>query len=174
MRLSRRTEAILTPALRTCWRVSNLLHLDDGVDALGRDQKAGVEGEDERGVEAVVDGDVDLAAAVAGGVHDEGTGGAVALGQVTVEEPQPAELAGGSAGAGMLQRAADLQMRQHAALDVKEDLAEVDAAGVWGTRHQWGHSHFQVNDTVRSPRGPPRGSSCKKTREKVAGGGTGV
>jgi hypothetical protein len=45
--------------------VEILFDLEDGVDGFGRDVEAGGVREEERGIEAVVDGDVDLAGAVA-------------------------------------------------------------------------------------------------------------
>ena len=99
----------------------NLLDLENGIDALGGDQgEAGFIGEDERRIEAVVDSDVDLTAAAAVGIDNKGTGGAVALGKVGVEEFEPVGFAGGAASAGVFEGAADLEVRQHAALQVQQ------------------------------------------------------
>jgi len=42
-------------------------------------------GEEQGGMELVEDGDVDLAGAAAGGIDDEGGGGAVGLGEIAVK-----------------------------------------------------------------------------------------
>ena len=116
--------------------VEHLLDLEDGVDALGGDVEAGGEGEQEGRVEAVVDGDVDLAAAAAVGVHDEGGGGAVTLGEVLIEEIEPVLLGGGAAGGGMLEELAGGEAGQHLGLDVAKDGVQVNATTVFGTGHR--------------------------------------
>jgi hypothetical protein len=50
----------------------DLLDFEEGVNDFSGDVQAGGVGEQERGVETVVDGDVDLAGAAAVGVDDEG------------------------------------------------------------------------------------------------------
>ena len=116
-----------------------LLDLEDGVDALGGDVGAGVVVKEQGGIEVVVDGDVDLAAAGAVGVDNEGAGGAVALGQVVVEEVEPVLLGGGAAGGGMLKDLAGREIGEHLALEVEKDLMEVDATavGVFAHRGWW-------------------------------------
>ena len=58
-------------------------------------------------MELVEDGDVDLAGAAAGGVDDEGGGGAVGFGEIAVEHFEPVMFGGGSGGGGVLEEAAD-------------------------------------------------------------------
>ena len=60
--------------------------------------------EEEGGIKAVVDGDVDLAAAKAIGVDDESAAGAVALGEVAVQEIDPVLLGGITAGGGVSEK----------------------------------------------------------------------
>jgi hypothetical protein len=58
---------------------------------------------------------------------------------MTIEKLEPVGLTGSSAGTGVLEGASDLQLREHAALHVKEDLVEVDAAGILRAGHKkWG------------------------------------
>lgn len=58
----------------------------------------------------------------------------------------------------MLEGVADFEVKQHAALHVEEDLAEVDAAGIVMARHA-GHSRSQGNPGS-GRRGDHPGSVC--------------
>lgn len=86
--------------------------------------------EEERRVEIVEDGDVDLAGARAVGIDDEGGGGTVTLGEIAVEEIEPVVFGCGSGGGGVLEEAADGELGEHFVLDAAEHLGEVDLAGV--------------------------------------------
>ncbi len=78
----------------------------------------------------IENGDVDLARAAAVGIDDEGGGGAVALGEIAVEEAEPVMLGGGAGGRGMLKETADGEIGEHLLLDAVEDFGEVEMAGV--------------------------------------------
>jgi hypothetical protein len=65
--------------------VEILLDFEDGVDAFGGDVESGGIGKQERRVEVVVYGDVDLAAAPAIGVDDESAGSPIALGEIAIQ-----------------------------------------------------------------------------------------
>ena len=108
----------------------SLLDFEDGVDAFGGDVRAGVVMKEQRGIEMVVDGDVDLAAAAAVGVDDEGAGGSVALGEIAVEEVDPVALGGGSAGGGVFEDFAGGEVGEHLLLDSEEDAMQIDASAV--------------------------------------------
>jgi len=82
------------------------LDFEDGVDAFGGDVDSGGVGEEQGGMELVEDGDVDLAGAAAGGIDDEGGGGAVGLGEIAVKHFQPEVFGGGSGGGGVFEEAA--------------------------------------------------------------------
>ena len=75
-----------------------MFHFEDSIDAFNGD--IGLLGavEEERRIEAVIDSDIDLPTATAGGVDDEGAGGSVAFGKLAVEEVDPVALGCGSAG----------------------------------------------------------------------------
>jgi hypothetical protein len=115
--------------------VEILFDLEDGVDGFGRDVEAGGVREEEWGVEAVVDGDVDLAAAAAVGVDDKGAGGAVTLGEIACEEVEPVLLGDGAAGGGLLEELAGGEVGEHLSLHVEEEVAEAHAAGVGRAGH---------------------------------------
>ncbi len=115
--------------------VEILLDFENRVDTFGRDVQAAGVREKTRRVEPIVDGNVDLTAAPAVGVYDEGTRGAIALGQVARKEVEPVALGDRAAGRGVLEQLADGEMREHFALDVQEDAAQVDLAGAPMTPH---------------------------------------
>ena len=71
-------------------------------------------GEQERGVQVVVNGDVDLAGAAALGVDDESGGGSVALGKIAVKEIEPVLLSGGAGGGGVFEEIADGELGEKA------------------------------------------------------------
>lgn len=108
---------------------------EDGVDAFGGDVQARGMWEQQGRIEIVKDGDVDLAAAAAIGVDYEGGGGAVALGEIAVKEVDPMLFGGGAVGSGMFEDSAGGEVRKHLMLDAEEDLAEIDAAGVFVGAH---------------------------------------
>ncbi len=91
--------------------------------------------EQERRVEAVVDGDVDLAAAAAGGVEDEGARGAVALRQVLVKQIDPLLLGGDAFGDGVFEEVAHVEAGEHFVLELEKDFVEIDMAAVFGSGH---------------------------------------
>ncbi len=68
---------------------------------------------EQRGIEMIVDGNIDLAAAAAIGVYNEGAGGAVALREVAVKKVNPAALGGGSASGRMLEDRAGGKVGEH-------------------------------------------------------------
>src|ERR1043166_108963 len=112
-----------------------LLDFEDCVDAFGGDVRFGVVVEEQRGVEKIVNGDINLAAAVAIGVQDEGAGGAVSLGQIAVEKIDPVLLGGSAAGGGMLEDVAGGEIGEHLLLRAEEDVAQIDAAAVFCFAH---------------------------------------
>ena len=130
------------------------LDFEDGVDAFGGDVGSGGVGEEQRGMELVEDGDVDLAGAAAVGVDDEGGGGSVAVREIAVEQVEPVVFGGGSGGGGVFEEAADGEVGEHLLLDSAEDLVEVDLAGVFGFSHAfivwdgWGRGLFVDWDVV--------------------------
>ncbi len=89
-----RTEAAFSAASRSHWREKVGLTSKHGVDAFGGEVKARGMREQGRRIEVVEDGDVDLAGAAAGGVDHEGGGGAVAPGEIAIEELEPVLLGG--------------------------------------------------------------------------------
>ena len=112
-----------------------LFDFEDGVDAFGRDVRAGIVVKEQRRIEVIVDGDVDLSAAMAAGIDDESAGGAVALGQIAIEQVEPVLFGGGSAGSGVLEDLARGEIGEHLLLNVEEDPAEIDAAGIGVLAH---------------------------------------
>jgi hypothetical protein len=97
-----------------------LLDFEDGVDALSGDVQPGVVREDQRGVQVVVNGDIELAATSSVGVDDEGGRGAV---EIAAEQIHPTLLASGAAGAAMLEGFADRQAGEHLFLNAQEDIS---------------------------------------------------
>lgn len=83
----------------------------------------------------VVDGNVDLAGAAACGVDDEGGRGAIAAGEILVEEVEPLMLGCGAVGGSMLEQSAGSELCEHLRFDAAEDFAEVEFAGVGEPRH---------------------------------------
>ncbi|PYT11457.1 MAG: hypothetical protein DMG59_26370 [Acidobacteria bacterium] len=83
----------------------------------------------------IVNGDINLAAAVAIGVQDEGAGGAVSLGKIAVEKIDPVLLGGSAAGGGMLEDVAGGEIGEHLLLRAEEDVAQIDAAAVFCFAH---------------------------------------
>src|SRR5207249_4081026 len=71
-----------------------------------------------------------LAAAAAVGVDHEPRRGPVTLRQIAVEQVDPALLAGGAAGAGVLEGVADRETGEHLLLNAKEDPTEIDSCVV--------------------------------------------
>ncbi len=114
------------------------LDLENRVDALGGDVKAGGVREQQRRVEIIEDGDIDLAGAAAERVDDEGGRGSVTLGEIAIEQCEPMIFGGGSGGGGMLEEAADSELGEHLLLDAVEHFGEVDLAGVGSARHRCG------------------------------------
>jgi len=99
--------------------------------------EAGGVGEQEGRVEIVVDGDVDLAGAVAVGIDDESAGGAVAVGEIAVEEREPVVLGDGAGSGGVVEEFAGGEVGQHLQLGLVEHAGEVDFAGAGVTSHEF-------------------------------------
>ena len=74
---------------------------EDGADAIHREMQGGGVGEKRWSEEMVVDGDVDLAGAVAFGIIDKTGGGTVAGGEMSVEEIDPVLLDCSAGGRGV-------------------------------------------------------------------------
>jgi hypothetical protein len=118
-----------------------LFHFKYRIDAFGGNvEPARARWEYQRGVEPVEDGNVDLAAAPAVGVHDEGAGDLIALRQVAGEQVDPMAFGYRAAGAGLLEQFAPRQVGQHLFLGLKEHAAQLDAAGAGVRSHQYQRS----------------------------------
>lgn len=111
------------------------LDFEDRVDAFGRNVETGGVREQERGIEVVEDGEVDLARAAAGGIDDERGGDAVTAGQIALKQIQPLLFGGGSGGRGVLEEAAYVEVREHFLLDAAEDVGQVDFSGIGKAGH---------------------------------------
>ncbi len=111
-----------------------LFDLEDGVDGFGGDVEGGVLVEEEGGVVAVEDDDVELFAGAAGGVEDEGLGDLVAFGEVVGEELGPGEFGEVAFRAGMAEVfEGGVEFGGHLGLEAEEDFAEIDGGfGIFG------------------------------------------
>lgn len=111
------------------------LNFEDRVDAFGGDVKAGGVREQERRIEIIKDGEVDLAGAAAGGVDDEGGSGAVTAGEIALKQIEPMLFGGGTGGGGVLEEAAEVEASEHFLLDAAEDGGEIDFSGIGKACH---------------------------------------
>ncbi len=111
------------------------LDLENGVDALGRQVQAHVEGEERRGVETVEDDQVELAGAAAERIEDEGGRGAVALGEVALEQLTPLMFGSGSGSGGVLDQTDSGELGEHLVLDAAKDFGEIDVPGIGSAWH---------------------------------------
>jgi hypothetical protein len=69
--------------------------------------EAGFVGEQDRRIQVIEDGDVDLAGAAAFGIDDESGGGGVALGEIAGENIEPVALGGRAGGGGVFEKSTD-------------------------------------------------------------------
>jgi hypothetical protein len=111
------------------------LNFENRVDTFGGDVGAGGVREELGRGEVVEDGEVDLAGAAAVAIDDEDGGGAVALGQVTLEELEPMAFGGGALRRAVFEELADGELGEHFLLDAAENFGEVDFSGVVSSRH---------------------------------------
>jgi hypothetical protein len=106
------------------------LDLEDGVDALGGDVKSGGVRKQERRVEIIEDGDIDLTRAAAERVDDEGGRGSVTLGEIAIKQFEPVMFGSGAGRGGVFEEAADGELGKHLLLHAMKDFSKVDLAGV--------------------------------------------
>ncbi len=112
------------------FRIHVRLHFEDGVDALDGNVDTGGVRKDGRGIQLVINRDVDLAGALALGIDDEGGRGSVALGQISREEVEPLKLRCCPVGGGVFKEADGGEAREHFVLNAAEDFGDIDLSGV--------------------------------------------